>query len=630
MAARLVARLLALPARAIVSVTLVLLPALVAAGEPSHGFAYFGNLKYPKDMPHFDYANPDAAKGGQINLSIVGNFNNVHAYVDKGNLTPFMDTRLSSRVYDHLMRWSEDELASYYGLLAESVEVADDYSWVAYTLRDNAYWHDGEPVTVDDVLWTFKMLKTKASISWRIYYSDFDRVEQTGPRSFRFHFIEEAKTGPHLVVLTARFTTLPRHYWEQRDFTATTLEPPLGNGAYRLAEVEVGHKVVFERVEDYWGRDLNVNVGHHNFDRIVYTYYFDRNVMLQALRAGFVDLFFEEDEGHFHTAYDFEAYRQGLFKKETYRMGYSYGMHESVVLNNRRDLFKDIRVREALTLAYNFDWANRVYWHRGLERNNSYFMRSGMQAKGLPSAEELKLLEPLRDQVPERVFTQPVPLPQNDVFGRNRDTLLQADALLVEAGWVIKDFKRVNAQTGEPFTVEFIVRFDLHERMLVPFVENLKRLGIDAVLRKLESNLMTNRLRNYDFDATIRKLYTFMVPIPARMRSTYKSQSADQPAQTNLPGIKNPVVDFLVEKVLNARTEAEMNTAGRALDRVLLWNFYVIPEGCPLGRHPVYWDRFGHPPMGREHMNWTGLQLWWLDEEKNARVEAGLAGLRDE
>ena len=311
-------------------------------------------------------------------------------------------------------------------------------------------------------------------------------------------------------------------------------------------------------------------------------------------------------------------------------MGTAYGMHQCIVLNTRRDPFKDIRVREALALAYNFEWANRVYWHSGMERNNSYFILSGMQAKGLPSNTELKLLEPLRDQVPERVFTQPVPLPQNDVFGRNRDTLLQADALLVEAGWVIKDFKRVNAQTGEPFTVEFIVRFDLHERMLVPFVENLKRLGIDAVLRKLESNLMINRLRNYDFDATIRKLYTFMVPIPARMRSTYKSQSADQPAQTNLPGIKNPVVDFLVEKVLNARTEAEMNTAGRALDRVLLWNFYVIPEGCPLGRHPVYWDRFGHPPMGREHMNWTGLQLWWLDEEKNARVEAGLAGLRDE
>lgn len=609
-------------------VALALLPVVSAVGEPSHGFAYFGDLKYAKDMPHFDYANPDAPKGGVLKLSIVGNFNNVHAYVDKGDLTPFMDTRLGSRVYDQLMRWSEDELASYYGLLAESVEVADDYGWVEYTLRENAYWHDGEPVTVDDVLWTFKMVKTEAGPSWRLRYQPFDSIERTGPRSFRIYFVEDENIdwGPHLVVLTARFTTLPRHYWEDRDFTATTLTPPLGNGPYRLVEVEAGHKLVFERVENYWGRDLNVNVGHHNFDRIVHTYYFDRNVMLQAMRAGFVDFFFEEDESHFHTAYDFDAYHQGLLKRETYRMGYSYGMHESVVLNNRRDLFKDIRVREALTLAYNFDWANRVYWFNGLERNNSYFMRSGMQAKGLPSAAELEILEPLRSLVPTRVFTHPVPLPQNEPYGRNRDTLLQADALLNEAGWVIRDFQRVNAETGEPFRIEFIVRITLHERMLVPFVDNLKRLGIDAVLRKLESNVMTNRLRNYDFDATIRKLYTFMVPIPDRMRKTYKSDAADMPAQTNLPGIKNPVVDLLVEKVLNAKTEAEMNTTGRVLDRVLLWNFYVIPEGCPLGRHPVYWDRFGHPPMGRENMNWTGFpQLWWLDEEKNARVEAGIA-----
>ena len=613
-----------------IAALLVVVPAFAAAGEPSHGFAYFGDLKYPKDMPHFDYANPDAPKGGVLKLSIIGSFNNVHAYVDRGNLSPFMDTRLGSRVYDQLMRWSEDELASYYGLLAESVEVADDYSWVEYTLRDHAYWHDGEPVTVDDVLWTFKMVKTEAGISWRVRYEPFDRVEQTGPMSFRIHFKEGAEKGPPLVVLTARFTTLPRHYWEERDFTATTLEPPLGNGPYRLAGVEAGHKLVFERVEHYWGRDLSVNVGHHNFDRIVYTSYFDRNVMLQAMRAGFIDFFFEEDESHFHTAYDFDAYHQGLFKRETYRMGYSYGMHESVIFNTRRDLFKDIRVREALTLAYNFDWANRVYWFNGLERNNSYFMRSGMQATGLPSAAELEILEPFRGQVPERVFTHPVPLPQNEPYGRNRDTLIQADALLNEAGWVIKDFQRVHAQTGEPFELEFIVRFGLHERMLVPFVDNLKRLGIDAVLRKLESNLMTNRLRNYDFDSTIRKLYTFMVPIPDRMRRTYKSQWADQPSQTNLPGFKNPVVDLLVERVLDANTEAEMNTAGRALDRVLLWNFYVIPEGCPLGRHPVYWDRFGHPPMGREHMNWTGFpQLWWLDKAKNARVEAGLAGMTD-
>ena len=598
-----------------------------AAAATSHGFAYFGNLKYPNDMPHFDYAYPDTPKGGTISTSIVGTFNNLHAYVDKGVVAAFMDPRIGTLIYEPLMRASEDELASYYGKLAESVEVADDYSWVAYTLHENARWHDGEPVTVDDVLWTFDMLKTGESPSWREIYRDVVELQRTGPRSFRFRFSETAEKNPQLVILTAWFTPLPRHYWERRTFAATTLEPPLGNGPYRLAEVDPGHKLVFERVEDYWGRHLNVNMGLYNFDRVALMYFFDNNVMLQALRAGVFDYYRDQNESTFATAYDFASYREGLFKKETYAMGTAYGMHQCIVLNSRRSLFKDIRVREALTLAYNFEWANRVYWHGGMDRNNSYFMRSGMQAKGLPSTKELALLEPFRRQVPERVFTHPVPLPKNSLFGRNRDTLLTADALLVEAGWLVEDLKRVNAETGEPFTFDFIIASAEYERMLVPFVDNLKRLGIDAVLRKVESNLMVNRLRNYDYDVTMRKLYTYRVPIPSRLRHQFTSPSADQPNMTNYAGIKNPVVDFLVEKIAQARTEADMNAAGRALDRVLLWNFYVIPEGHPVGRHLVYWDRFGHPPLGVEHMNWTGFpHLWWLDEKKSARVDAGLVG----
>ena len=608
---------------------LLLVPATEVGAEPSHGFAYFGDLKYPSDMTHFDYANPNAPKGGTVGFTIVGTFNNVHAYVDRGVLVAYVDPRLGTPMYEPLMRASEDELASYYGRLAESIDVAEDYSWVAYTLREDAYWHDGEPVTVDDVLWTFEMMKTEAGASWRVRYEPFDSVEQTGRRSFRFHFTDTAEKNPQLVILTGGFTPLPEHYWKNRDFSATTLDPPLGNGPYRISEVDPGHKLVFERVEDYWGKDLNVNVGHNNFDRLAIHYFFDMNVMLQALRAGVFDYYRDQNESTVHTAYDFAGYHEGLFKKETYVMGTSYGMHWCVVLNNRRDLFKDIRVREALTLAYNFEWANRVYWHSGMDRNNSFFMRSGMQARGLPSEAELALLEPFRDAVPGRVFTHPVPLPKNGLFGRNRDTLLTADALLVEAGWVVEDFRRVNARTREPFTFDFIIASEEHERMLTPFVDNLKRLGIDAALRKVERNLMVNRLRNYDYDATMRKLYTFRVPFPARMRDQFTSVSADQPNMTNYAGIKNPVVDFLVEEIAQATTEAEMNAAGRALDRVLLWNFYVIPEGHPVGRHLVYWDRFGHPPLGFEHMNWTGFPvLWWLDEEKNARVDAWLAGMK--
>lgn len=595
------------------------------AGEPSHGFAYFGEPKYPKDIDHYDYVNPDAPKGGTARVAAIGTFNNLNPFVDKGILAQYIDPRIFTITHERLMTESEDELATYYGRLAETVEVADDYSWVEYTLRKDAHWHDGVPVTVDDILWTFDAYKHEASISWRSAYRDVERLERTGPWSFKFHFTESAEKTGQLIIQTALFTPQAKHYYEHRKFDATTMEPPLGNGPYRIAEVDPGHKLVFERVKDYWAKDLGITRGMYNFDRIRLTYFFDESVMLQALRAGVFDYYREQNEKSFHTAYDFVGRRKGLFKAETYTMGGAYGMHFSVVMNMRKPLFKDIRVREALALAYNFEWANRVFWHNGLKRNNSYFVRSGLRAKGLPSKEELAILEPFRDQLPQRVFTQPVPLPENAPFGRNRDTLLRADALLREAGWVVEDFVRVNESTGEPLTFDFIVSRTDFERMLTPYVDNLQRLGIHTALRKVENNLMVNRLRNYDFDATIRKFYTFAVPYPSRMRSQFTSHYADPPNMLNYAGIKNPAVDFLVEKIAWATTEQEMNTAGRALDRVLLWNFYVIPDGHPVGRHLCYWDRFGHPPIGAEYMRWSGFpNLWWLDEQKNAKVNAGL------
>ena len=604
----------------------------VRSSEPSHGLSYFGDLKYGPDIAHFDYANPDAPKGGRIKLPGIGTFNNLNPYVDKGRLAYNISPRggLGSYILDPLMRKCEDELASYYAWLAESVEVADDYSWVTYKLREDAYWHDGRPVTIEDVMWTFETIKTKGSITWRTSYKDIVRLEQIDDRSFRFHFSETAEKNPQLIIETATFAPIPKHYWETRAIDETTLEPPLGNGAYRIGAVDPGYKVVFERVEDYWARDLNFARGYFNFDAVEFIWFFDKRVMLQALRAGVFDYFFEENESDWATAYDFEGYRKGLFKKETYTMGFAYGMHFGTVLNTRRAPLDDIRVREALTLAYNFEWANRVFWHDGMIRNNSFFVRSGLQAFGSPSAEELALLETYRGQVPESVFTNPIELPRNHPFGRNRETLIRADALLEEAGWAVRDFRRVHAVTGEPFEIEFIVGNHEHERMLTPFVENLERLGIAATLRRIEGNAMTNRLRTYDYDATVRKVYTWKVPFPTPMRQMFTSPYVDTPTMRNYAGIKNPAVDSLVDMVTKARTEKLMNTAGRALDRVLLHSFYVIPDGHPVGRHMVYWDRFGHPPIGVPHMNWQGMPyLWWFDEEKSARVDAGIAALKE-
>ena len=600
-----------------------------SAGEARHGFAYFGELKYPANMPHFDYVNPNAPKGGTVRVPFVGTFNNLNLYVDKGILQWDVAGRAyvggGALVLEPLMRASEDELRSYYGRLAKTIEIAEDYSWVKYTLRKIAKWHDGEAVTVDDVIWTYNAIKDRGSPQWKSRLQSIDRIEQTGQWSFKFHFADSAVKNPQLILQTAGFVPYPKHFWETRKFDATTVEPPLGNGAYKIHEVDPGRKITFERVANYWARDLNVTTGYYNFDRLEVIYFFNKSVMLQALRAGALDYFRDEVESDFATEYDFAGYRSGLFNKATYTMGYSYGMHLGIVLNQRRAPFDDVLVREALTLAYNFEWANRVYWYGGMTRNSSYFSRSGMQAQHLPSGAELALLEPFKDQLPPRVFTQSVTLPENHAFGRNRLALQRADTLLKDAGWVVEDFKRVHDVTKTPLRFEIFVSRNDHERLLVPFVDNLKRLGIDAVLRKVESNLLTNRMRTFDYDAMVAKMYTFNPPSPERLRSHFTSAYADTDNMMNYAGIKNTVVDALVQKVINSTTETQMQVAGRALDRVLFWNFYVIPDGHPKGRHIVFWDRIDHPPLGAEHMNWTGFPyLWWFDKDKSAAVDAGL------
>ncbi|MYF04753.1 MAG: ABC transporter substrate-binding protein [Holophagales bacterium] len=602
--------------------------ALPAQEGPTHAIAYFGEPKYAADVPHFDYVNPDAPKGGEIRTWLPGTFNNIHPYADMGRTPSWANWRVTVITSDRLMMGSEDELSTLYCLLCETVEVAGDYSWVAYTLRPEARWHDGVPVTVDDVVWTFETLKVDGPVGFKAAWRHVEGVERLGERSFRFLLGAEGRSR-RAVMEASAFLPMAKHYWRDRDFTATSLEGPLGNGAYRVKEVDPGRRLVFERVPDYWAKDLNVKRGYHNFDRISVLYFRDMKAGIQALKARVVDYWRDQDEREVATAYNFPEVGMGLFNKETYRMRMTYGMHWSVVFNTRRPLFEDIRVREALTLAYNFDWGNRALQYGALRRNTTFFLGSEMAARGLPSAAELALLEPLRKHVPERVFTHEFTLPENDGYGRNREALLRAGELLDEAGWVLRDMRRVDEATGEPLRFEIMVMLREHERMMVPFVENLTRLGIDATVRRMESNIFTNRARQYDFEMTMQKIYTHPIPQPGGMRNYLHSRSVDPPNLLNYAGIRSPAVDVLIEKVIAAETEEEMNIAGRALDRVLLWGFYVIPEGAPKGRHLLYWDRFGHPPLGHEHLNWTGFpQLWWFDEEKSARVDAALGETR--
>ena len=599
-----------------------------ASTGPSHAIAYFGEPKYAADVPHFDYVNPNAPKGGEVRLFVPGTFNNLHPYSDKGRPEFYNWWRRSTITLDRLMMASEDELSTLYCLLCETVEIAEDYSWVAFTLRPEARWHDGVPVAVDDVVWTYRALKADGPVGFKATWRHVEGIEPLGERSFRFLFAADRRNR-RSVMEAAAFFPMPKHYWQDRDFTATTMEPPLGNGAYRIGEVDTGRRIIFERVPDYWAKDLNFRRGYNNFDRFGVLYFRDIKAGIQALKARVVDYYRDQDEREFATAYDFPEVDMGLFNKETYRMATTYGMHWAVVFNTRRPLFQDIRIREALTLAYNFDWGNRTLQYGALRRNATFFLGSEMAARGLPSPAELSLLEPLREHVPERVFTQEFALPETDGYGRNRKALLRAGELLDEAGWVLRDFRRVNAATGERLRFEIMVQLREHERMLVPYVENLKRLGIQATVRRVEANIHTNRARRYEFEMTMQKIYTHRIPRPTVLRSLMRSDGAELPNLLNYAGIDSPAVDALVEQVIAAETEEEMNIAGRALDRVLLWSFYVIPEGAPKGRHLLYWDRYGHPPLGREHLNWTGFpHLWWFDAEKSARVDAALGETR--
>jgi len=595
------------------------------ASEPNYGLSYFGELKYPQGFPHFDYVNPDAPKGGKLSQGVIGTFNNLHPYIDKGRPAACIDIGCML-IYDMLLKPSEDELASSYGLMAESVELADDFTWVNFTLNPKARWHDGKPVTVEDVVWTFKTIKSDAALGWKTSYKDIVAAEKVGPRTVRFHFSSLAPKTPQLARHISMFWAMPKHYWEGREFHATTLDPPMGSGPYKIAKVDPGHKIVYERVADYWARDLNVNVGSHNVDIVEFQYFLDKNVIIEAHKAHVFDFRGENDAKSWATAYDFKARDLGLFRMERRPIRQAVGLRWGILFNTRIDKLNDVRVREALTLAYNFEWANRVLQYGEYERTGSFFQGSDMESIGtLPNEQELALLEPFRDELPARIFTEVFSLPVTTGEGRDRESLIRASKLLEEAGWVIKDFRRVHKDTGEPFTLNFLMRSVDEERSVMPYVDTLKRLGIESKVRTVETSQYRHRIRHFDFEVTGQGLRQGNIPFSWLLRSRFQSVNAHRANTDNYAGIEIPAVDFLLEKIIAAASEEEMNVAGRALDRILLWNFFVIPSAHSPFSRQVYWDKFDDPKIAKNRTGW--FDLWWIDPVKNARIEAGIGAL---
>ncbi len=577
-----------------------------------HGIAMHGDMKYGPAFTHFDYVDPKAPKGGELRQSGIGTFDSFNAFIIKGNPAAGI-----GYIYDTLLTASADEPFTEYGLLAEKVEMPLDRSWVAFTLRAGARWHDGKPITVDDVLWTFDALKTKGTPFYRAYYGSVAKVEAVGERVVKFTFAPGENR--ELPLILGQLPVLPKHYWASRDFAATTLEPPLGSGPYRIESFEAGRRITYQRVPDYWGAQLPVNVGRNNIDRIRIDYYRDSTVALEAFKAGEYDLRIESSAKEWATSYDFPALRNGLVIKEAIPNNRTAGM-QGFAFNTRRPLFTDARVRQALAYAFDFEWSNKTLFYGQYTRTRSYFDNSELAATGLPSPAELAVLEPYRGRVPDEVFTAEYQPPRSDGSGNIRDNLRQAVQLLGAAGWQIdaKTRQLTHRDDGRALAFEILLVEPMFERIALPFVKNLERLGVTATVRTVDTAQYRRRLDEFDFDVVVGSWPQSLSP-GNEQRSFWGSASADRPGSENIIGIKNPAIDELIEGVIAAPDRAGLVTRVRALDRVLQWGHWVIPNWHIASDRLAYWDKFGHPKVTPAQ----GVQIdaWWVDPAKEAALE---------
>jgi len=582
--------------------------------KPVHGVAMHGEPKYGPDFKHFDYVNPNAPKGGTIKRSVDrGTFNTFNPYTLKGD--PAAGLGL---IYESLMTSPQDEAFTEYGLVAESIELPKDRSWVIFNLRKEARWHDGKPITVEDVIWSLDTLRTKGRPFFRFYYKDVTKAEKIGERRVKFTFGDTKNRELPLII--GQLPILPKHYWDERDFEATTLEPPLGSGPYKIKSFIDGRNIVYERVKDYWGANLPVNVGRHNADILQFEYYRDATVALEAFKAGEYDFRVENTSKVWATGYESPAFKDGLYKMQEVRHQSPTGM-QGFVFNTRKDLFKDPVVRQALAYAFDFEWTNKNLFYGQYARTNSFFSNSELASRDLPSPEELEILNPLKDQIPPEVFTSTYTPPTNDGSGRIRKQLREARKLLQQAGWIVKDGKLVNAK-GEQFKFEILLVSPAFERIVLPFARNLKRLGIDASVRTVDTAQYRRRLDGYDFDMVVSTFGQSLSP-GNEQRAFWGSDAAERRGSRNLMGIKNPAIDKLIDLIISAPDRKSLIIRTRALDRVLLWNHFVIPQWHLRDFRVAFWDKFGRPPETPKYG--LAFDAWWVDKDKAAALSSKLA-----
>lgn len=584
-----------------------------------HGVSLFGELKYPADFKHFDYVNPDAPKGGSVRMIGLGTFDNFNEVVAglKGSLAAFAGV-----VSDSLMVPVLDEVETSYGLLAEAVSYPADFASATFRLRAGARHHDGRPVTVEDVIFSMEAFK-KYSPGHAAYYRHVAKMEQTGEREVAF--ILDAPGNREMPMIIGQLNVLAKHWWEgtdpsgkKRDVGATTLEPPLGNGAYRVKDFVAGRTVVYERVKDYWAKDLGVSIGRDNFDELRLEYFRDGTVALEAFKADQIDWRAENIAKNWATAYDFPAVRDKRVLLEEFPLR-SRGIMQAVAFNTRREKFKDPRLRLAFNYAYDFEEMNKQIFFGQYKRITSYFEGTELACSGLPAGQELDILEKVRDKIPPEVFTKPYTNPVGGTRENIRSNLREAVRLLKEAGYEVRNQKLVDARTGEPLSIEMLSEDPSVERVILFYKPSLERLGITVNVRTVDPAQYENRLRNWDFDIIVAVWPESLSP-GNEQRDYWGSQAADTLGSRNYIGIKNPAVDALVDRVIFAKDRAELVAATRALDRVLLWNHYVVPQYSIDQTRTARWDRFGHPGVLPKYAEPAFPTVWWWDAEKAARI----------
>jgi len=583
-----------------------------------------GESKYGETFKHYDYVNPDAPKGGTLNSTVFGTFDSFNPYIVQGAPAAGFQNLRGGLLYDTLMEPATDEGSVSHPLIAEAYKYPDDYSSATYRLDPNARWHDGQPITVDDVVWSFNVLKANSPM----YNRYFENVTEAKALSdHEVQFIFDQKGNRELPKIMADLVVLPKHWWEgtdakgrKRDITKSTLEPPLGSAAYRIKSFKPGSEIVWERVPDYWAAKLPVKIGRENFDTRRYTYFLDENAeWLAFVKGGFEDIHSENSGRDWMTKYDFPALKAGDVIKKEFKAEALANM-QGFAINTRRPLFKDRRVREALSTLYDFDTINRTMSFGLNTRITSYFMGSDLASSGLPQGKELEILNQYRDKLPPELFTQEWKLPAFDTPQAERKILKQAVDLLAKAGWVIKGRQMVNAQTGAPFRFEILGSNQAAEATLNPYVAMLRKIGITATLRFVDQSQYINRLNDFDFDMTTVVLPQSDSP-GNEQRDFWSSQAADSPGSRNYSGIKDPVVDALVDRVIFAGNRDDLIAATHALDRVLLWNFYVVPQFTRPDVWLAYWNKFGIPDKQPTYIG-PDIESWWIDTDKEKALAA--------